>query len=614
MATVSHGVEINLGLNNRVSAPLTRIADQFRQVEAGVRRVTSTFSGFATGMLQFTGGMVLYDALRRTIHGVGEELINANAQQQKMQTQIAGMAALVTGMPIEKVAVETNRTWTELENKAIDVGASIDDVTAAYQTLLPVAMAHGASMAETAKLTANMAGAAVGLGMSTGQMAQSAMMFEQGFARSRDPLVMMMRNLGMLGRSGKDLQKILAPDKADERQRLIATAMERMAAASAKLPMTWDRLWNSVTGIKDEFIETMGAPAFASLMSQFKDWRGWLVAHRHELEETAKAWGQRIAEGLGVVITKAREAFTWLTSHWEQIVSGLKAAVALWVANKAWIIGSGIFQMGKGVAGIAGVAARGLGGAGAAAEAMGGAGMSAVGMGALVRNLWKGTGALGGFTQKLGAFYIYAQAAVSTMQAFSGSTRIANEAIEAGFETMSTFEQYIYSLTHAFEIGGTLLGNALRLLSGQELIALGGTAQTTKGERMVNVGNVARSLGMRYGEVEDFARTHGGMSQDQAALERQLVGAGFGTGAHAVALERDIASERLGGTDSDIRRSVEEMAGNAGPTIDARGSTFNIKQDFRDQDPDRIMTIFTRDIARSAEARRMSGWATAYGG
>jgi len=55
----------------------------------------------------------------------------------------------------------------------------------------------------------------------------------------------------------------------------------------------------------------------------------------------------------------------------------------------------------------------------------------------------------------------------------------------------------------------------------------------------------------------------------------------------------------------DAQMQLEALMGNTSgpPTIDARGSHFEIKQDFRDEDPDRIAAIFTRDIARAAGAR-----------
>lgn len=51
-----------------------------------------------------------------------------------------------------------------------------------------------------------------------------------------------------------------------------------------------------------------------------------------------------------------------------------------------------------------------------------------------------------------------------------------------------------------------------------------------------------------------------------------------------------------------------------GPVVNFNGGqTFHIKQDFRNEDPDRIAFVFRRDVVRSAEARRQSRLGTPFG-
>ena len=51
------------------------------------------------------------------------------------------------------------------------------------------------------------------------------------------------------------------------------------------------------------------------------------------------------------------------------------------------------------------------------------------------------------------------------------------------------------------------------------------------------------------------------------------------------------------------------------PTVvqDFRGSTFNLKQDFRDQDPDRVAVAFQDDIGNAAVSRLQSRFASPFG-
>jgi len=75
------------------------------------------------------------------------------------------------------------------------------------------------------------------------------------------------------------------------------------------------------------------------------------------------------------------------------------------------------------------------------------------------------------------------------------------------------------------------------------------------------------------------------------------------------------ALEEAGGDLSGVATAFKKRFGKEGegdtkppPTMVhmGGGNTFNIKQDFRDQDPDRIAIIFQRDLIRAAFSPRQS--------
>jgi hypothetical protein len=61
-------------------------------------------------------------------------------------------------------------------------------------------------------------------------------------------------------------------------------------------------------------------------------------------------------------------------------------------------------------------------------------------------------------------------------------------------------------------------------------------------------------------------------------------------------------------------READSMGGRNQNNIFNGGQVFNIKQDFRDQDPDRVAVVFQRDISRAAENRLMARTVPAFGG
>jgi len=77
----------------------------------------------------------------------------------------------------------------------------------------------------------------------------------------------------------------------------------------------------------------------------------------------------------------------------------------------------------------------------------------------------------------------------------------------------------------------------------------------------------------------------------------------------------------VGDTEGDFREKLlakaakeAESTGKKATPMQFNGAIFNIKQDFRDQDPDRVAVVFQRDIQRAAENRLMARTSLAFGG
>lgn len=67
---------------------------------------------------------------------------------------------------------------------------------------------------------------------------------------------------------------------------------------------------------------------------------------------------------------------------------------------------------------------------------------------------------------------------------------------------------------------------------------------------------------------------------------------------------------------AEMRKAMKEGAKKGGAAVEVNmggGQTFNIKQDFRDQDPDRVAVVFQRDIVRASLSRRQSRMTSIFG-
>jgi hypothetical protein len=87
---------------------------------------------------------------------------------------------------------------------------------------------------------------------------------------------------------------------------------------------------------------------------------------------------------------------------------------------------------------------------------------------------------------------------------------------------------------------------------------------------------------------------------DSAAMGgNRLLKAGGGAGT----LGNHMIAEELRGI---VDKQKKEATTKGAPVMDFRGSNFQIHQDFRDQDPDRIVAMMRQDLVQSANARTQS--------
>lgn len=106
------------------------------------------------------------------------------------------------------------------------------------------------------------------------------------------------------------------------------------------------------------------------------------------------------------------------------------------------------------------------------------------------------------------------------------------------------------------------------------------------------------------------------MAMSSEAMKQLLLTHGAAAG-----LALDKLADSVQSTDVAFARDLRLAALKAGEKGDKEtrnlifnGAQFNIKQDFRDQDPDRVAVVFQRDIQRAAENRLMARTVPAFGG
>ena len=387
---IAYEVAAHLGLVDRLSGPAEKVAGAAGRVatqmtaaqraahvlnntSAGLGRVYDTarvkVSGFTSSLLVQVGAIA---GITATTRGLYQAVVDGNLEWERSAIAIGGMASALTTLvrvqdPIERFGKslaagnDMLRRFEEMEGR---VAIGMEQLVPVGEALSIPILQAGKSMADVAKWTEKVSLAARALGENAGGM---AMRITQAV------------EVGMVPRMGKmaavfaSLRGKLQDMSRAERLEAVGKVLDKWAAAGKLAITDWDRAMFEIKDTMGDLLRDAGRPVFKAVTAELHRWAEWLSKNKEHVERMAS----KLA---GVVVSSARTLATIVAAiaeHWRliatvyvgsKLISGLQVAIGL--ATKL----AAINAAGAVVGGVAGGAS---GAAGAAGAAAGGAGASA---------------------------------------------------------------------------------------------------------------------------------------------------------------------------------------------------------------------------------------------
>jgi len=456
---------------------------------------------------------------------------------------------------------------------------------------------------------------------------------------------------------------------------MVADGLGKATPTAHDLLNTLDNLWN-VTKEKlgEPFLEAI-MPELKSLVEEITSGRGAIEGFAKSMGKDVGKWVKAAADevrrGYAYVrehyqelksaivegFETAKKVVSWILAHKEEIAYAFGAKMALPLAGKA----VGAVQAGAG-------AIKG-------AAALGGAVAPALQAGALGGNLASLTTALGGAAIGVGAFTLAIGAVALTAYATSKAIEDMNQEAEARINAnqaiidaanagrVKEVEMLVEGM-YSLKGGVNSLGQAIGEVDEQTAKfyqSMRNLAETTQRMQAADVEALQRQIDMATRGIEDAymrqtsdtskaaqdyannmyanqaamlvdaynTATRGGNSA-MAALAAQTLAGSKGVLSAFLASGAQVEGGFMAMSDllmqggsqfAAAAGQLRQMAGAqaaaakpAAPTINMNGGqTFNIKQDFRDQDPDRIALVTRNSLSSAAINRTMARTSTAFG-
>jgi hypothetical protein len=626
-AETAKQIETSLG---RVAAASKKVE---QQTHANEKSADAYFTGLAKGHKSATSG---FENMKYVVEGsvvamaAGVAAIGAGIAGAGALAESAFHAAMVEGEEVKKVGSAmmmmagenaslnqiksvSKLVHNELEDTAIAMGVSAEQMTDAFTA---IAERSGKSVDQVQELTTAMAkaGRISGLGMS--ELSEGFAAMEAGVVRAKNPVVQLIAATSVLHGNAKQVATQLQKMSPDKMLELGEKAVTKMAEKAKEMPLSFNAAKQSMADMKRQILEDMGAPIVKAVISEINVIRTFFLEHQELIATYAKNFGQRVAEFIKFVGDFMR-TFVSLESNdansisnslsttmddildaWDDIkndgASVAKAfkdvvdaarAIVDYTMTASRII-SGIVTGGLSE-GVRYVAKKGF-------EMATGTGSSAV------------PGELDSKTES----------ALRKMNRIAGDMNAPIDKLQKAqqkFHDAATAAGMSADEIHRY-IQGALDINSYAVTSG------GGEAfhQAALKAKTNDFGGAADFV-MAYQAAtkahDDAARKYAeGVFEKSKDLQRVLIESGILASGALEGFGDNIKNATLKSlVGEQLKKIISNSAGKGAAINMNGGQTFNLKQDFRDQDPDRVFVAFQRDVSKAAASRTQSRMAGVFG-
>lgn len=633
---MGHEVEAKLVLDDHATEALHKVREGFEHVEEKVKEVQSELVGMVKQTIAVAAGFQLSASID-SIKELGHEMISAASSAQSQQKSIAGVLAMTdkTGKSFEDLTKDAEEYHEKLEQMGIAAGVATSETLDAFEMIAARSEKPAEAIME---LTGQMTLASKALPGGMGALSSAFRDLESGFIRPKNAVVQLIKMTGTAVGSQKQIAKhmtaMFAAGKQEEVFKLAETAMDKMATKMKNAPLTYDQLITSLKDIRETIFKDMGTPLIEALGKPLGQLKKYISDHREEIGKFAHMVGEKAGEWVLQAAEKIKEGFSYIQTHADEIEESIKKGVAIAkgvvefiLAHKEEIaIAFGAKMLAPSIAegaktgmalGSAALSGGRLIGAASGGLTVGEGGLAAASVGTAAA---AGIAALALADVAIIALLAYqihglikdikeekdadkdARIAALQLAAATGDT-------SAGFQEIR--DKLVLTNPELATMANSLLAqaetqrqanSAAEAAAAQQLALIDAQGGRASNEQYAQLARMYQAGGEGVKNlIAHGVQAADGMGDAFAALTYTFDDSGQSLVDRIKSFDKSLGSALQSEVDITKAQAKPFVATNQAPPMqDFRGSTFNIKQDFRDADPDNVALVFRRDLVNAA--------------
>lgn len=650
-------VRTRLTLDDGASKPLDEVENKVEDVERAEKEANSSLKEWAQTAAHAAQaiGVNLADVVRGA-RDVAMGFISAGANAEAGDHAVAALVKTAQGKDAQTAIDMAEELGDAIDEIAIGAGIAGDNVGNAFQIILEKTGASAQGIERATHELDSMSVIAGKLDKDVGAIAQEFAFMQEGQLKVKGQLFQLLQSTGIFGNDSKKAVEAWSKLSEEKRVELLSYGLDKLSGSMRDMPPTFKQAEAGLENMVRISKEAIGQPLLDELTPAIEEVTRELIRMSPEITAFGHTMAKDVAAGVREGGKMLRDAINWLAEHKDELAMAFRdgaeqvrkvvtfildhkeeIAFAFGAKAVAPAVGKGVSAVG-GVIGTMNKAEREFG-----AYKMSGAMTTVASMAALSTAIIA-VGLAADQTIKLLDELADAE---DTRQ---GGMKKLMDLAEAGDlenvrNTVDTMKQ--------LDLASGKLDDRMRKFYDNVLA----TAEAASRNKAESSDSLRRQIEIASAAINDtYAKSIGdqsaagaawaaNMTQNQLAI---LVNAYNQAAKNNDTAMMQLAASTIAGSglvseaflkaNNDIVGGFDKMADvlmsagsgfgsfisqlrGKGPTTPKApvlnlngGQTFNIKQDFRQQDPDRVAVLFRRDIARMAGRKLQSSFSGPFGG
>lgn len=594
---------------------LQAVAGRLESLRAGLAGSQSLAGGLVRSLMSFGAA---YVGINAVVGGMRALVSNAVEYQQGLEGTRIGLAAVMSAVehiPFAEAQRESAALFEQIQTDALRSVATSRELFDIFQGIYGPLRGAGLATTEIRDVMLDTVSAATALNIDLPQASRDIQAMARGAAGMDVRLFSMLRATGAIAEDAQAFNALSQP----ERIAIMTRALGSFSEASEAYGQSFAGVTSTFRDIVQNLTGALFGPAFSRLTTWLGGLNDRLLENRDAMRETLQAAGAALGEHLGRVFAAIDRSMDYLADHWGEMMQAGREMVGRLRQVLPGLIRAGqtfvAFSAARSIlsAGLGGIATA-IGGLSALAE-MGTLLLSAGGVGAGAGGL---AAAISGLLAPMGAvaavFAVVAGIALVVYQRFDAFAKMFSF-------VAPVLEQIGADLAMVGVYGGdvlvpmlTLLGTVVSAIVIPAVLNLiGGIRIFVFVLRGVLTQMSAMAQAVELYLVNPFRDFILEMGVELSRMFGLVFGASAGTPSSPVAAVAEAIRITQGArqVEAPTGMGAGTPADRATTVNDFRGSRITVNQEFRQNDPDRVLMYMIEDINRQAEARITSNFVPA---